>query len=94
MAMEFRKRLQSRIGTSLPATLAFDYPTVNAVAEFLAQMVFAPAAALQPAIDEAPHDGKGPVQPVAASNDEWSELDQLSEAELEALLDAELSLVG
>jgi amino acid adenylation domain-containing protein len=35
MALEFRARLESGIARSLPATLAFDYPTVEDVTEFI-----------------------------------------------------------
>lgn len=34
-AIEFRNRLKSSLGLALPATLAFDYPTVNDLAAFL-----------------------------------------------------------
>ncbi|MGH9826752.1 MAG: SDR family NAD(P)-dependent oxidoreductase, partial [Blastocatellia bacterium] len=35
MALEFRGRLESAVGRSLPATLAFDYPSAAAIAEFI-----------------------------------------------------------
>jgi len=34
-AIEFRNKLQKRLGLALPATLAFDSPSVNAVVEFI-----------------------------------------------------------
>ncbi len=35
MAVELRNRLQTSLGRSLPTTLAFDYPTIEALAVFL-----------------------------------------------------------
>ncbi|MDJ0569456.1 MAG: type I polyketide synthase [Pleurocapsa sp. MO_192.B19] len=37
MAVELRNRLQSSLGCSIPSTLAFDYPTVEALVNYLAQ---------------------------------------------------------
>ena len=37
MAVELRNELQARVAIHLPTTLAFDYPTVNAIANHLAQ---------------------------------------------------------
>jgi acyl carrier protein len=36
MSLELRNRLQSSIGQSLPSTLAFDFPTMGALVDFLA----------------------------------------------------------
>src|ERR1700750_989952 len=35
MAVELRNRLSARVGTKLPTTLAFDYPTATAMAQLL-----------------------------------------------------------
>ena len=51
MALELRNRLQRNLGKPLPATLAFDYPNVEAVSRFLARDVLAlPLPSSAPAI--------------------------------------------
>ncbi len=37
MAVELRNRLQTSFGRALPSTLAFDFPTIQAMADYLAQ---------------------------------------------------------
>jgi NAD(P)-dependent dehydrogenase (short-subunit alcohol dehydrogenase family)/acyl carrier protein len=44
LAMEFRNRLERALGRALPATLAWNYPTVRALADHLADDTGAPAA--------------------------------------------------
>jgi phthiocerol/phenolphthiocerol synthesis type-I polyketide synthase B len=44
LAMEFRNRLERAVGRALPATLAWNYPTVGALADHLAGDADAPAA--------------------------------------------------
>ena len=39
MAVELRNRLSVRVGTKLPTTVAFDYPTASAMAGMLLQML-------------------------------------------------------
>jgi acyl carrier protein len=41
LAIELRNRLQQRLGCRLPVTLAFDHPTPERIATYLAQEVFA-----------------------------------------------------
>jgi len=38
-AVELRNSLQSSLGRSLPVTLVFDHPSINALVEFLAKGV-------------------------------------------------------
>lgn len=45
MAMELRNALSERLGQRLPATLAFDYPTVDALAAHLLREVLSPGQA-------------------------------------------------
>ena len=79
MAVELRNELQSRIAVHLPTTLAFDYPTVNAIANHLAQTL---------ALDT----GVLPAAAPARAADSFAEqLGELSDADAEALLNAELS---
>ena len=40
MAIELRNALGKRVGKTLPATLAFDYPTPTAIAKYLFEKVF------------------------------------------------------
>lgn len=59
-SIELRNRLQTRLGISLPATLAFDYPTVEALAEYLNQELFPPAAESEP--EPAPSEEENPPE--------------------------------
>jgi acyl carrier protein len=78
MTVELRRRLEQGMDRKLPATLTFNYPSVTALAGFLARE-FEPAT---------PPAGQGP----ASSPDiESANLDELSEAELEERLLARLS---
>jgi NADPH:quinone reductase-like Zn-dependent oxidoreductase/short-subunit dehydrogenase/acyl carrier protein len=74
MAIELRNRLGQIAGQSLPASLLFDCPTIAAVADFLAQQVFATL------LEE------GPPLVLPAPSVPASDPDQLSEQEVDALL--------
>ena len=54
-AVELRNRLQTTLGAKLPATLVFDYPTVSAIAGYLAETVLTPF--LSAAADDVLEDG-------------------------------------
>ncbi|MBV8886873.1 MAG: type I polyketide synthase [Chroococcidiopsidaceae cyanobacterium CP_BM_RX_35] len=77
MAVELKNRLERTLGSSLPATLAFDYPTIEALVDYLSSVVMTfsdeSAVELQKSNNE--------QQVVAESN-----LDHLSDSEAEALL--------
>ncbi|MDO9176097.1 MAG: acyl carrier protein, partial [Actinomycetota bacterium] len=88
MALELRNRLEHATGLTLPATVAWNYPTVAILGAHLAGLMGIaldePKAATAPATD-APHEGRHDEQD--AQNDE------LSQADLEAMLMAELAAV-
>jgi NAD(P)-dependent dehydrogenase (short-subunit alcohol dehydrogenase family)/acyl carrier protein len=77
MAVQLRTVLGKSLSESLPATLLFNYPTVNDIADYLLGQVLKLDAAARP-----------PDQPSAA--DEFGYLDDLSAQELEALIEQEL----
>jgi hypothetical protein len=78
--VELRNSLGTAVGRSLPTTLLFDYPTIDALTGFLEQLL-APPPANQP-----PMEAPLPTQQA----DLVAELEQLTDEEAEALLLAEL----
>ena len=83
-AMELKNSLQTSLDCSLPTTLAFDYPTVERLLDYLATQLLSkpsPAKALQPDTEAAIAD------PNADMNDE----NLPSEADLAAQLDQKLA---
>jgi hypothetical protein len=80
-SIELRNRLQRSVGETLPSTLAFDYPTVDAMSRFLADEVLG----LSPAGDEseAPEARTdAPLAPAAL----LSKVEDLSDEEIDRLL--------
>jgi acyl carrier protein len=84
MALELRNLLTRSLGLerSLPATLIFDYPTVNAVAAHLAETVLAGPA------DEGQRTPE--PQPTGEADTSTADLEALSDAEVETMLLAKL----
>jgi myxalamid-type polyketide synthase MxaB len=80
MAIELRNALGNTAGTTLPTTLLFDYPTVEAVAGYLARVVFALESPV--ASDLLPQKHKEAVS---------ANLEGLSEIEMASLLADELA---
>jgi acyl transferase domain-containing protein/NADPH:quinone reductase-like Zn-dependent oxidoreductase/NADP-dependent 3-hydroxy acid dehydrogenase YdfG/acyl carrier protein len=81
MAVELRSRLQGAFGRALPATLAFEHPTIEAIADYLLGETF-------PAENDAPVHAEEalPVVETVSGDD----LDALSEDELARLLESKL----
>jgi len=82
MAVELRNRLQESLGRSLPATVGFEYPTLESLSDYLATEV------LPGELDGSRNDLEGPDHVDAAI---LADIKQLSEAELLASLAEELS---
>jgi epothilone polyketide synthase D len=83
MALELRNRLETAVGRPLAATLAFDHPSIAGIALHLLDLLG--LANGEPA-------ARRPAPAQAAIDDALAALEirQLSEAELEALVDREL----
>jgi acyl carrier protein len=64
MAVAVQKRLQESVGVSLPPTLAFDYPTVAAIAGYLGGLVWGDTAAPEaaPIASSPTADAKTPTE--------------------------------
>ena len=85
MAVELKTRLEAGLGQVLPATVAFEYPTVEALAVYLARDVL--ALELSDASGEAPPDDQ------IRRDEAAEELERFSEEELLALLANELESI-
>ncbi len=81
-SVELRNRLQTTLGRSLPSTLIFDYPTLNALAGYLASEMFS----VESVTDSHTAPQKNNHEQIITS----AELEQLSDEDAEALLLREL----
>ena len=82
MAVELRNRLQTSLGKSMPSTLAFDYPNIESLAEYLFKELFDSEKPNQKPEMSLPPNNQKP------SDDELTQhISQLSEHDLEALID-------
>ncbi|MFF2951676.1 beta-ketoacyl synthase N-terminal-like domain-containing protein [Kitasatospora sp. NPDC057965] len=95
--LELRSRLELSLGVPLPATLGWQYPTLDALVPFLAERMGipleAPVNGPAPAGPAATRETAAPAAPAAVATPattpaavELVDLDGLSESELEALL--------
>jgi acyl carrier protein len=82
MSIELRNSLGAALGMSLPATLLFDYPTTEALCVFLEGLLAIP--------ENGKHGQTGVSSPAAEPGPANDRLAQLSQSELEALLDERL----
>jgi len=101
MAVEMRNLLQTNLGCAIPTTLAFDYPTVEALVDyFLETLEFEAAPDEETGIQDRetssaqviPERQPGSIAD-SATSESMSNLDDLSEDELADLLAQELSII-
>jgi phthiocerol/phenolphthiocerol synthesis type-I polyketide synthase C len=83
MAIELKNRLEVTLGCSLRSTLLFDYPTLEVLVDYLLQEVFSVKLPAEPATK--PQDTQDETEA------KLTELDELSEDEVGALLDEKLA---
>jgi hypothetical protein len=84
MAVELRNRLKTAIGVSLPTTMAFEYPTIESLADFLISERFLSDSKT---LSDAPKSSKDPKPRLVGNKDEASvRIEELSEEEAEAML--------
>ena len=91
MAVELRTLLRNGLGleSDLPATLIFDFPTVDDIAAYLREYLNPPG---QPLISEAKENSTGEINEPAAMPSS-ARIDDLDDAEIEQLLKAKLDML-
>jgi acyl transferase domain-containing protein/acyl-CoA synthetase (AMP-forming)/AMP-acid ligase II/acyl carrier protein len=95
LGLELRKRLETAVETALPATLAWRYPTVDALAPFLAECMgltldavgSGSTASAVPIAAPAPTEPTEPTEPTL-------DLEALSDGDVEALLLERLDVIA
>jgi acyl transferase domain-containing protein/acyl carrier protein len=85
IAIELRNRFEISFGRSLPATLLFDYPTVEALADYLAQEIVSANDSTLP--DAQPTDEQGESELIIEESKQPSEAEALLLEELGELND-------
>nr|CAD19092.1 StiH protein [Stigmatella aurantiaca Sg a15] len=86
MAMDLKTRLERGMERTFPSTMAFEHPTIDALARYLSKEVFATL------FEEAPRA----TTPEPVSNDDdarWDALDELSEDQVASLLAERLNAI-
>ncbi len=83
MSVELKNRLEASLGNSLPATLTFEYPTIETLAQYLLNQVFSWNTAVK-------FEAESP-QDIEPQNEILKDIIQLSEDELATLVDRELA---
>jgi acyl carrier protein len=78
MAVELRNALAETVGRSLPATLLFDYPTVEALTEYLSRRI--------PGLDESQSMPTKPLSAISTGLDALEQIENLDDDEIERLL--------
>lgn len=81
MAVELRNRLQTSLGCAVPTTVVFDYPTIAALVDYLADVLRLEADAATPEDDLASVFEDSEIE-----TDSKPKTDDLSDSEAEALL--------
>jgi acyl carrier protein len=86
MALELRNRLETSLGLTLPATMVFNYPTIEVLTGYLAEKMSIP-------LDVATAAGNGAAVVATPLLKTEESFDELSEAEVQAMLAEELATV-
>ena len=90
-SVELRNRLQSSLECSLPSTLAFDYPTLQALVDYLAQDIFSELFAQDADAESDRVVSKHSEIDEAESAEYFATLEELSKDEIADLLAEELA---
>ena len=88
MSLELRRRLQTSLDCELPSTLAFTYPSVKALVDYLAKVVLK----LDRSTPVISTHGRLPGYSASTIDDKQLELwvEELSDGEVDTLLDEKL----
>ncbi|MBE9169285.1 type I polyketide synthase [Pleurocapsales cyanobacterium LEGE 06147] len=83
MTLELKNRLQASLGHALPSTLTFEYPTIEALVGYLLSEVLS--------LESSPASEDGSGSETEEQVEVLAKIEQLSNNELEALVDEELA---